>query len=113
MSLPKFTISVLCHNRLELTQACLKSVFQHSKDYELIITDNGSTDGTKVYLDSLLRKNWLRIVTNPTNLGFNAPNNHALTLAKGEYFICLNNDMTVCEGWLERLAEPFTKDPKL
>lgn len=112
---PRFTISILCHNRLELTQACLRSVSVHSRDCELIITDNGSTDGTPAYLANYAAVNapHVHLVTNPTNLGFIAPNNHALTLARGEFFVTLNNDMTVCEGWLEKLAAPFEHNPKL
>jgi ADP-heptose:LPS heptosyltransferase len=113
MKLPKFTISVLCHNRLELAKACIESIKLHSHDYELIVTDNGSTDGTSEYLERVSGiPGSLRLVTNPTNQGFKDPNNHALTLANGEFLVLLNNDMTVCEGWLDALTKPFEQDPK-
>jgi ADP-heptose:LPS heptosyltransferase/GT2 family glycosyltransferase len=114
MTLPRYSICVVCHNRLELTRACLASVRQHSRDYELIITDNASTDGTADYLRDLVAKAAglrITVVANPTNQGFNTPCNHALTLARGEFFVTLNNDMVVCPGWLEGLRGPFDKDP--
>lgn len=114
-SLPRFTISLLCCNRLELTQACLRSVMAHSPDTEIIITDNGSKDGTPAFLADFAAKHEgrVRVVTNTTNEGFIPPNNHALTLARGEFFTLLNNDMTVCEGWLEALAKPFEGNPRM
>lgn len=114
MTAPRFTISLLCCNRLELTRACLTSVLAHSTNCELIITDNGSTDGTQAYLTDFAAKHTttVRVVRNATNEGFKDPNNHALTLARGEFFVLLNNDMTVCPAWLDKLAEPFQHDPR-
>jgi ADP-heptose:LPS heptosyltransferase/GT2 family glycosyltransferase len=109
----RYTISVLCHDRLTLTQKCLTSVFKHSNDYELFITNNASTDGTTAWLNGLLKKSYIHIIHNPQNLGFIPPNNHALTLARGEYFVLLNNDMEVCEGWLEKLRAPFDANPRM
>lgn len=113
--IPRFSISILCHNNLALTQTCLRSVATHSRDCEVIVTDNASTDGTASYLADFAAKNptLVRIVTNATNEGFNKPNNHALTLARGEYFVTLNNDVPVCEGWLDALVRPFANNPRL
>jgi GT2 family glycosyltransferase len=62
MKAPKFTVSMLCCNRLELTQACLNSIVLHSNptNTEVIITDNGSSDGTKAWLkrQKELLKEW-------------------------------------------------------
>ena len=111
---PRYTISVLAFNRFELTKACIASVLQHSgTDYELIVTDNASTDGTGAWLTTLKAQLGprLTVVTNTANKGFKDPNNYALTLARGEYFVLLNNDMVVCGGWLGALQAPFNTDP--
>ena len=115
MTLPRYTISVICFNNLELTRKCLRAVALHSRDCEVIVTDNASTDGTGAYLADFAAKNegLVHVVTNATNEGFNKPNNHALTLARGEFFVTLNNDVKPCEGWLEALARPFEHNPKL
>lgn len=116
---PLFTISVLCLNNLPLTRACIESILTHSgppSRYELIITDNGSTDDTAKWLKQLKRRaktSHIRIVSNTTNLGFQDPNAHALTLARGQFLVLLNNDMEACPGWLDALHAPFTTDPLL
>lgn len=109
----KFTISVAVHNLVEITQKCIESIFKHSSDFELIVTDNASTDGTKDYLSSLSGFQNVQVVANLKNLGFGAPHNHALTLAKGAYFIVLNNDLEVVPGWLEGMEKKFIGNPKV
>jgi len=48
------SIVMLCSNQLEITRLCLDSVFRHTRrPYELIVVDNGSTDGTPAYLAQL------------------------------------------------------------
>lgn len=103
---PRYTVSILAYNNLHLTQRCLRSVAMHSRDCEVIVTDNASTDGTAAYLADFAAKHpsLARIITNSANLGFSEPNNHALTLARGEFFVTLNNDVEVCAGWLEMLV---------
>jgi ADP-heptose:LPS heptosyltransferase len=112
---PRFTVSVLCMNHLDLTVKCIESVLKHSKDFELIVTDNASSDGTPKYLDEVKNRfpKIVTIIRNEENKGFQDPNKNALRLAKGEFLVLLNNDMEVCEGWLEALALPFEKNRKL
>lgn len=112
---PLHTISILCYKLPEITKACIQSVIDAGGDFELIVTDNGSGDGTLPYLKSLkpLLGDRLVIVSNAKNEGFNRPNNHALTLARGRYFTLLNNDMVVVKGWLDILSAPFRSNPRL
>lgn len=116
MAAPKFLISVLALNRLELTHTCLDSIFAHSKpdSYHLFLTDNGSTDGTQDYLHKLEDDDHVTVIFNKDNEGFIGPNNKAFARAKAMgcvYFVCLNNDAEVCEGWLEKLVAPLDADP--
>lgn len=115
--MPVFSISVVCLDNVELTQRCIESVVRHSatENYELIITDNGSTDGTAAYLNGIKERlgNRVTLISNKENKGFQEPNEHALTLARGQYFVLLNNDVSVCEGWLEGLRAPFDENAKL
>lgn len=112
--MPKFAISILSLNRLELTKACIQSVIANSEagTYHLILTDNGSTDGSREYLSKFAPE--ATVILNDANEGFIAPNNRAFSVAQklgSIYAICLNNDVEVAPGWLEKLAAPLDADP--
>jgi glycosyltransferase involved in cell wall biosynthesis len=74
--------------------------------WELIVIDNGSTDGTAVYLAGVqdVAAVPVTVVSNATNLGFPAAINQGLQLARGEYLVLLNNDMVVTDAWLDQLT---------
>lgn len=107
----KFLISMLCLNRLESTQAALAAVIEHSSEYELLITDNNSTDGTKEWLAEWAKdKPQVTLIWNNENLGFIPPNNLAFRIAQrrgAKYFIALNNDTRVPARWLRELERPM------
>lgn len=103
---PKFSIIVLCWNNLTLTEKCLASVEKYSNDFELILIDNGSDDGTEHRLGALGGPNTY-VQRNEKNRGFAAAINQGAKLAKGDYLVFLNNDCGVTEGWLEKMAAHF------
>lgn len=111
----KFAIHVIGLNRIELTRKCLESIALNSKaaDYHLILTNNGSTDGTKEFFDKL-EHDGVTVIHNATNEGFIGPNNKAFEIAKklgATYYLAVNNDCEVPEGWLQKLAAPLDADP--
>jgi glycosyltransferase involved in cell wall biosynthesis len=92
--------------QLEFTQQCLVSLKEHTRPaWELIVIDNGSTDGTAAYLAGVrdMANVPVTVVTNTTNLGFPAAINQGLRLARGEYLVLLNNDVVVTDAWLDQL----------
>lgn len=107
----KFLISVLTLNRLEATKACLKAVFENSNDFDLVVTDNNSTDDTVEWLKEFAKdKPNVTLNFNSENLGFIPPNNAAFDLAYkngNTYFIALNNDTVPPLGWLNHLERGF------
>lgn len=112
MSGPTFTISVLALNNLELTKRCLASVLRNSSDFELILTNNGSTDGIPAFFEEVAKEfPCVRVVHNATNLGYQEPNRVALEMATGEYLVLLNNDCEVPPNWLTELKKPFDQFP--
>jgi len=104
----KYSIIMLAHNSLALTVDCVNSVFEKTKDFELIIVDNNSTDGTKGYLMELLGSHDnVHIILNEENNSFAKANNQGLELALGEYVIFLSNDIVVSDNWAENMYNHF------
>jgi glycosyltransferase involved in cell wall biosynthesis len=100
------SIIIPCWSQLEFTQQCLASLKEHTRPaWELIVIDNGSTDGTAAYLAGVrdMASVPVTVVTNTTNLGFPAAINQGLRLARGEYLVLLNNDVVVTDRWLDQL----------
>jgi GT2 family glycosyltransferase/glycosyltransferase involved in cell wall biosynthesis len=95
-------------NNLEYTRACLMSLYQHTATevgkFEVIVVDNGSTDGTTDYLRQEEKKGRLRLLINPDNLGFAKACNQGAHVARGDYLVFLNNDTIVQPGWLTALT---------
>lgn len=110
---PLYTVAVLCFNHLKLTQKCLASI-SASADYErcqVIVIDNGSTDGTREWLAEIEAPP-IKVVLNTENTGIQAYN-HALSITEGTYLVCLNNDVVVCGDWLARMRQKFLDDPMM
>lgn len=91
------------YNCLPLTQAMLASLqatLPSGLAHEIILVDDGSTDGTRAWLASL-PPGQFRILLNERNLGFAGANNRAAAVAAGELLVLLNNDLVLLPGWLE------------
>lgn len=86
------SIIIVNYNTKDLTRNCLRSVFEQTKgiDFEVIVSDNGSTDGSI----EMIRTEFPQVVLieNNENLGFGTANNRALKVAKGKYVFYLNSD---------------------
>jgi len=92
---------ILTWNQFEYTRLCLDSIRKHTRvPYELIIVDNGSTDGTRRWLESFPD---IKLVANRENLGFPKGANQGIRASSGENILLLNNDIVVTPGWLRQL----------
>jgi GT2 family glycosyltransferase len=100
------SIIVPCFNQLAFTRHCLRSLFRHTRPpWELIVVDNGSTDGTSAYLAGVQDASTVpvTVVSNAVNRGFPVAINQGLGVARGEYLVLLNNDAVVTDSWLDQL----------
>jgi GT2 family glycosyltransferase/Flp pilus assembly protein TadD len=104
------SIVVLTWNQLECTQECLASIRRHTDHpYEIIIIDNGSTDGSAAWLHEQARQDpLLRIVLNAENRGFAAGCNQGIQQSRGAYIMLLNNDVVITPEWLTGMLECFS-----
>lgn len=111
----KVSIVILTFNQLEMTRQCLESLEKHTAPgHEVIVVDNGSTDGTPQYLNELCRrKSNMQYIYNDTNLGFSKANNQGIKVATGDYILLLNNDVLLTPGWLERMVACAQGDPSV
>ena len=101
------SIVILTFNQLAYTSECVASIERHTpQPHEIIFVDNGSTDGTVVWLQDLVAANpGYRLIANNENKGFAAGCNQGLMAARGDFLLLLNNDVVVTPGWLGGLLE--------
>ncbi|WP_018754762.1 glycosyltransferase [Paenibacillus terrigena] len=105
----KTSIVIATFNKLEYNQLCIESIRKYTShlDYEIIVVDNNSTDGTV---------GWLReqedIVTvyNTENMGFPRACNQGIELSSGDAILLLNNDTIVTTNWLDNMIIALTSD---
>jgi glycosyltransferase involved in cell wall biosynthesis len=110
------SIIIPCWNQLEFTRLCLPALVRHTRPpWELIVIDNGSTDGTGIYLAGArdVAPVLVTVVSNTQNLGFPAAINQGLKAARGDYLVLLNNDAVVTDGWLSQLVALAEMDSDL
>ncbi len=101
-----FTCSIIIPtwNRVELTRQCLTALASNTTNtsFEVIIVDNGSTDGTQEFLPTLGGD--VQLILNKENLGFAKACNQGARAARGKYLVFLNNDTIPQLGWLSSLV---------
>ena len=101
---PSVSIIVLNWNGEAYIPKCLDSLLEQTySNYEVIVVDNGSTDGSVELLKGYLPR--IRLILNQKNLGFAAGNNVAIREAKGEFIVLFNNDAVAHREWLEWLID--------
>ena len=100
---PLVSVVVLAFNHLDYTHQCIDSLFKYTSDvpYELITVNNGSTDGTDEYFNSLPHQKKLSFAE---NIGVDKAINQGFALAEGKYTLNLSNDIVVTPRWLKNLV---------
>ena len=107
----KVSVIVLNWNGRRFLPECLDSLAAQSwRDFEVVLVDNGSADGSK----ELVRESypWVKLVELPENLGFAEGNNRGLQAAAGAYVVALNNDTRVEPDFLAELLAAAEASPR-
>jgi GT2 family glycosyltransferase len=104
------SVIVLNWNGKHHLDCCLRSLARQTyDDLEIILVDNGSTDGSVSYVRAHFP--WVQVVALSTNQGFCAGNNVGIRAARGEYIALLNNDTEVDEAWAGEMVRVFEQHP--
>lgn len=116
----KVTIITLTYNQLEnATKPFINSLYKHTnpENFELILVDNASTDGTREYLQEIKNKYPnIEIILNNENLGYSKGNNIGLKRAfenNCETIGLLNNDILFTPNWLEDLSKTLYSEDNI
>jgi len=100
------SIVVLNYNGLRYLDSCLGSLAEQTyRDFEVIVVDNASKDGSVEYLQE--NYPWVRLVINDANLGFAGGTNSGIRAARGEFILTFNNDAKADRHFLMKLIAPM------
>jgi GT2 family glycosyltransferase len=107
----KTSVVILNWNGLSLMQAYLPGVLAYTlvDDVEIVVADNGSTDGSLAYLAEFFPQ--VRLIDLGHNHGFAEGYNLALSQVDADYTVLLNSDVEVTAGWLPVLTDYLDTHP--
>lgn len=113
----KVCIIIVNLNGKEFLKNCLDSIKKNTiyPNYEVVVVDNGSTDGSQGLVKS--EYSWVSLVENKTNRGFSGGNNDGIFYAEKkfcpDYFYLLNNDTLVEKGWLSEAVDTVERNKEI
>lgn len=111
----QLSIIIVSYNTKQLTLDTINSIYRHSHDinFEIIVVDNNSKDGSIEALKKLAsKKKNFRLITEKKNWGFGVSNNIGAKKAKGEYLLFLNSDTIIKSDVLPYSLNWFTNHPQ-
>lgn len=96
-------------NGMKYLEICLNSLRKQTfREFETIIVDNGSTDGSVEFI----KKNYpeIEVIELPENKGFSVAINEGIRIANGKFIALLNNDVAVAPNWLEEMIKSLEEN---
>jgi GT2 family glycosyltransferase len=108
---PLVSIIIANWNGQAYLKKCLDSLSgQTYRAFEIIVVDNGSTDGSAAWITENFPA--VRLILNRHNLGFAAANNQGIRHSQGEYLATVNTDVWATPGWLAALVAALEQNPQ-
>lgn len=108
----KATIVIPNYNGKHFMQPCLQSLKnQTSSDFEILVVDNHSTDGSLEYMQEHYPE--IRVISLDKNYGFSRAVNEGIRNSKTPYVILLNNDTTVDKYYVEAMITAIERSPRI
>ena len=106
------SIIIVNYNTRDLLKNCLISIYKHTTEinFEVIVSDNGSVDGSI----EMLKQEFPQVVLieNNANLGFGTANNRGLAVAKGKYIFYLNSDTILLNNAVKLFYDYWENSPE-
>jgi hypothetical protein len=114
----KVSLIVINYNGRDFVANCLRALEgQLLKNFEIVLIDNASSDGSLNEIETFLRgsslSSHIKLIPLKMNRGFAGGNLEGLRHAHGEYIALLNNDTEPDKKWLEELVKAMDSDPKI
>lgn len=105
------SIIIVNYNTFKVTQDCIDSIFEHTLgiNFEVILVDNASHDGSEVYLKNDKR---ITFIESNKNLGFGKANNLGFNYAKGKYIFLLNSDTILLNNAVKEFYDAMEEQPQ-
>jgi len=110
----ELTIIIVNWNNKKMLGDCLESIYrtQINYNYEIIVVDNHSEDGSVELIKSNFRE--VILIENNKNIGFSKANNQAIRITKTKYILLLNNDTIVTQNnCFINMVRYMQKNPKI
>jgi len=111
-NLPLVSVVIVNFNGRQYLKKCLDSLLAGTyKNFEIILVDNGSSDGSMEFI----RQNYpaIKIIDNKNNLGLAVASNKAAEVAQGKYLFFYNNDTIADEYLIEKLVNKMEGDSSI
>jgi GT2 family glycosyltransferase len=108
----KVSVCVLSWNGRRHLETCLPALRVQTSpgvDWEVLVLDNGSKDGTADWVRA--EHPWVRLYESTVNTGFCAGNNYLASRSEGDAVVFLNNDTRPEKGWLKALVAALEEAP--
>lgn len=108
---PDVSIIIVSWNTADLLAACLRSLRDVDVSAEILVVDNGSTDGSV----ERVRREFpdVRLIAQAANTGFARANNAGLAAARGRFLLLLNPDTELRRGALRSLVDGMRREPRV
>ena len=109
---PFVSVVIVNFNGLRFLETCLSSLARQTfKNFEIILVDNNSSDGSAGYIRE--RFPMITLIETGKNLGFAGGTNTGIHASRGEYILTLNNDTITDPYLIENMVRPMASESRL